>query len=834
MSAQGLPRAPTAASASTDEPSSSGASASPGAPAAARGPDPRRAHERLLLDAVEQALDWPVEERAARLTEFYGADAAVLAQIRDLLGIAEGGQRSLPTMLPIARAIGAEPPPPERLGPYRLGALLGRGGMGRVFRAARADGVFDQQVAIKLMSHGFASAQLAEQFARERQILADLQHPNIARLLDGGVGPLGQSYIVMELLLGQPITAYVADRGLGARQLLALFMPVCAAVAHAHARLVVHADIKPSNVIVTESGEVKLLDFGVARVLAATTAATPNDVTAPLGLTQDYASPARRHGAPATTIDDVYALGVLLEELLAPCADAPPDLHAIAARARAEELEQRYPTVDALRDDLQRWLDGLAVQAFDGGWRYRAGKLLTRHRLATAIGALALLLLAGAAVALTVLYLRAESARHQAEQRFADLRELSSFVLFDVYDRLGQVPRALPLRRDLAERAQQYLDRLAADPAAPPALRLEVVEGLRRLAQVQATPGDASLGEHAKARANLARAAALAEALPATPALERERGLTAIRLALLQATIAHSIELDFDAANEALARARARLDAFGALGASSSRDADVLALERDWAVEQAAVLQWTGDHRRSQQIARAALATFTAAAASTPPADRTTALQRARLLDILAESLFYDGAVAAAEAPYREQLAILEATAAAHPDDVSIERRVARAGWALGSTLLDLGRPTEAEPLLARAESRYERLRLLEPDDRELARSLDITASARAQALVQLRRFAEAETMLRRSVDFRAAHLAADPRNASAHRDLAIARAALGDALAERGERRSACAVYAQAARDFELIRASGRLSNLDRDYGLRRLLERQARHCSP
>jgi serine/threonine-protein kinase len=437
-----------------------------------------------------------------------------------------------------------------------------------------------------------------------------------------------------------------------------------------------------------------------------------------------------------------------------------------------------------------------------------------------------------------VLYVRAERARGQAEQRFAEVRSLSTFVLFDVYDRLARVPRALPLRRDLADQAQRYLDRLAADPAAPPELRLEVIEGLRRLAQVQAAPGSASLGESAKARANLARAAALAEALPDAPALRDARARLAVRLALLEATIAQSIELDFDAAGAALQRAR---DALDRLLAAGPDDLETLALERDWAVELASVLQWRGEYRASRQVARAALAKLDATPApdtrAGAGAGAGATLQRARLLDILAEGLFYDGDARGAEAPYREQLALLEAAARTSPDDVSLGRRVARAGWALGTTLIELDRPTEAESLLARAQQRYDELVLLEPDDRELARSQDITANARAQALAALRRFGEAEPILRRSVAYRAGQLEAEPTNASLQRDVAIARAALGDALAASGERpgrREACSLYAQAALDFERIRASGRLPNLDRDFGLRRLREQQARLCAP
>ena len=261
--------------------------------------------ERQLLQWVEEALAWPRETRDARLQAELAHDPSLLDEVRAMLTAADSVHESLPTQMPLGPALD-EMPPPERLGPYRITGLLGQGGMGRVFRAERADGVFEQVIAIKLTRRTRLPEQVAGQFARERQILARLRHPNIAQLFDGGVTPEGLSYFVMELVEGRPFSQYAVD--LTVRELLTVFRQVCAAVQYAHAHLVVHGDIKPNNIVVTSEGVAKLLDFGVARVIEDTGAGTADAQSPPthaIGVTHYYASPARRCGAAPTTADDL-------------------------------------------------------------------------------------------------------------------------------------------------------------------------------------------------------------------------------------------------------------------------------------------------------------------------------------------------------------------------------------------------------------------------------------------------------------------------------------------------------------------------------------------------
>jgi eukaryotic-like serine/threonine-protein kinase len=770
--------------------------------------------ERLALEHLESALAWPPGEREQRLVAALQHDVELLTDVRELLLAAEAVNESLPTALPIASSV-EDAPPPERIGPYRLHELIGRGGMGSVYRAERADGAFERSVALKLMRRTRLPGPVAAQFARERQILARLQHRNIAQLFDGGVTEDGTSYFVMELLSGRAVTRYASEESLSLHSRLRLFLQICSAVQYAHSHLVVHADIKPNNIVVTSDGVAKLLDFGVAQVLA--DAATP-----PLGLTFDYASPALQRGEVPSTIDDVFSLGVLLEELLQEVAAIPPDLRAIAARARAQNPDERYPTVEALQGDVHRWLNTLPVRAHGTHWRYIARKFLARHRVVAMGIAIGGLMIAGAATALTVMYVHAEKARAQAVERFNDLRSLSHLVLFDIYDRLEGAPGALTLRRDLADAGQRYLDRLAQDPGAPVDVRLEVIEGLRRLAQVQANPGGASLAQVRQAQDNLDRAERLAATLPADATASDARSLILARIALARSRLSSGKDLDFETSHGALNRAFALVTD---VLRKSPTDETALDLHTDIAVERAATLQWQGRYEEAMRVAKEALS-------GPEPVSQAAQLRRARLLDIFAETTYYSGDPPAAEQPYRQQLELVRKLAAANPQDLRMLRRTERAGWALGTTLLELQRFKEAEPLLRESVEIVQRLQLIEPEDRDLVRTASVVANSHAQALIGLRRFDEALPVFERSAQARRRLWESDPLQWSAARDYAVSVAALADARADAGQISRACTEYAESLAMFDRIRAAGKLAPLDEDHAIRLIRERTAAYA--
>ncbi|WP_412061230.1 protein kinase domain-containing protein [Rubrivirga sp. IMCC45206] len=353
-----------------------------------------------LRAAVERLLTADARADADPASGFLAAPTLALGGLLDGLGID-----------PAEAPPHAEPG--TRVGPYRIVALLGRGGMGDVYLAERADGLFERTVALKRVRADLAPV-AAARFATERQILADLVHPNIARLYAAGADDDGRPWLAMEPVEGQPLPAHA--RGLGVHERVGLMIQVCHAVQHAHQRLVVHRDLKPSNVLVTADGRVVLLDFGIAQMLGA----GPERQRL---LTRAYAAPEQLRGDAATTASDVYGLGALLVETLTGERPVGPgataglggDLGAVARRALAADPADRYASAAALADDLDRWCQGLPVRALPATLGYRARRFVGRHRAAVAAGALAVaLVLAAAGVAATRITAERDLARAAA------------------------------------------------------------------------------------------------------------------------------------------------------------------------------------------------------------------------------------------------------------------------------------------------------------------------------------------------------------------------------------------------------------------------------------
>jgi serine/threonine-protein kinase len=397
---------------------------------------------------------------------------------------------------------------PERIGSYRVLERIGRGGMGSVYRAERATGDFAHVVAIKIIKPGLLSHSLVDRFQRERQLLARLSHPNIARLYDGGEIEGGSPYIVMEYVEGLPLLQMVEEQRLSRGDRLRLFADICGAVAFAHRHLVVHRDLTPSNILVTPDRVVKLIDFGIARppdVSGDLTPGTSGGSVASLSLTPGYAAPERTTSTNVTTAADIYSLGRLIEKLIVPDRQGR-ELQAIAAKATAQDPGARYPTAEALGADVQAWQNNLPVEALGGGKRYRARKFVTRHRLEVAAAASAILLLVAALTITLLANSRAEQARAQAEARFQQTRGIAKALLFDAFDQVSRVPGSTAARHTLAQTGLAYLRALAADDDAPLDVRLEAANGFIRLSKVAGGGEGGQLGKYEDANALLARA----------------------------------------------------------------------------------------------------------------------------------------------------------------------------------------------------------------------------------------------------------------------------------------------------------------------------------------
>ena len=510
--------------------------------------------EALFLAAMEL----PPGERddfAARET---AGDPALARELAGMLGHdADGGPRIAAAIEAVASDLATPGGSDRRCGPYRVIREIGRGGMGVVFEAVRDDDEYRKTVALKIAPPWTNAAAVRERFRLERQILAELEHPNIARFLDGGTES-GVPYFVMEYVDGFPITAFCERNALDLRARIVLFRQVCAAVHFAHESLIVHRDLKPSNILVTDDGTPKLLDFGIAKLLDPLAAAT-STATIDARWTPDYTSPEQVRGRPVTTRTDVYSLGLILYEMLSGeraqiadasspvalersiCVTEPPrpseraaagsgrawasrlrgDLDTIVLTAIRKEPERRYGTPAALSDDLGRYLDGRPVLARPSTAAYRAGKFLRRHRAGTVAAALVVIsLVTGLGAALFE--------ANRAERRFQQVRSLANSFVFDVHDRIESLTGATDARKAIVQTALVYLENLRQDAGNDPALARELAAAYLKVGTAQGAPLRPNLGDPAGAALSFARAQELLDPLAARGDLEARRALVSV------------------------------------------------------------------------------------------------------------------------------------------------------------------------------------------------------------------------------------------------------------------------------------------------------------------
>jgi serine/threonine protein kinase len=521
------------------------------------------------------ALELDLERRTAWLVRLDDTHPDAAPMVRRLLATHERAERAreMETVPKLAPAPPASSPfaPGERVGPYRLLHLIGQGGMGEVWLAEQADGRVERRVALKLPLlpiHLESGGTLRARFALERDILARLAHAHIARLYDAGVTDAGQPYMAMEFVEGESIAEYAARNKLTIDARLALFRQVLAATGHAHRHLVVHRDLKPANILIDAQGQVKLLDFGIAKLIDADGAARAEADEAALTradarvMTLRYAAPEQIGGGAISTATDIYALGVILHELLAGLSphralregrpltelarqqDEPVlpstlpitaaaaqergtdaarrvarrlkgDLDAIILKALRRDPADRYLSVEQFDEDLMRHIERRPVQARRGTWRYLAGRFVLRHKWPIATAAAALVTLAGGLVMAEHERRIAVAERQRAERHFQSVRSLANTFVFKVHDEIENLPGSLKARQLLVGTALEYLDGLAAESVDDRALAVEVASAYRRIGEIKGDVYSSSLGENVTARANLEKARALLDALNA-------------------------------------------------------------------------------------------------------------------------------------------------------------------------------------------------------------------------------------------------------------------------------------------------------------------------------
>jgi eukaryotic-like serine/threonine-protein kinase len=480
--------------------------------------------------------------RRAYLEEACAGDSALRAEVESLLQ-AHDDTGDFIERPAAQRAFGLDLDPPRpswigrRVGAYRIVAEIGRGGMSEVFRGVRADDEYHKEVAVKVLLPGYATGSLVERFKAEKRMLATLDHPNIARILDAGSTDDGLPYLVMDFIKGQPIDEYCRNRQLTVKQRLALFRSLCSAVQYVHQHLMVHGDLKCNNVLVTHEGFVRLLDFGVARLIHTAGTANPaeSDISGPIALTPEYASPEQIRGGVVSTASDVYSLGVMLYRLLTgvlpygPAGGLPHelaersgassaalpsevvrqssstvraswrelagDLDSIVMLALHEDPASRYPSVERLNGDIGLYLQGFPVAARPPGMQHKLVKFCGRHRAGIAAIGLFMLTLIGGIVAASWEAHIARQQRARAERHFDEVRNLANTFMFDVHGAIQNLPGATPARQILVLNSLKYLDALAAESAGDPTLQRELATAYEKLADLQGAYRESNLGD---------------------------------------------------------------------------------------------------------------------------------------------------------------------------------------------------------------------------------------------------------------------------------------------------------------------------------------------------
>jgi non-specific serine/threonine protein kinase/serine/threonine-protein kinase len=794
-----------------------------------------------------EALDLAPAQRPAYLETACAGDGVLRTEVESLLtaGSEEWGFFDTPPEVRLPEPDALLPPSRvgERIGAYELVSELGRGGMGMVYLARRADDQFQKKVAIKLIRPGMASELSLGRFRSERQISASLEHPHIARLLDGGTTPNGEPYFVLEYVEGEPLIEYCDRRRLPIDARLRLFGEVCAAVQYAHQNLVVHRDIKPSNVLVTADGVPKLLDFGIAKLLNPDGAPVPADETGTLFrmLTPDYASPEQIRGERITTASDIYALGVVLYELLAGrkpyhvtgsepgelmrvVCDRDPekpsvaaksrelegDLDAIVLKAMRKEPERRYASVGELSADLKRHQTGVPVLARRGTFSYRAGKFARRHRVILAAAALVAIALAGGVVATLREAQRARAAEARAQRRFDDVRKLASSFLFEFHDAIQDLPGATPARALIVKRALEYLDDLSRESAGDRELRRELAEAYLKVGDVQGNGYMPNLGDVPGAIQSYGKAIALL-----APVVEAGKADDAEQSTLAKAYLTGGgIQLVTGDSHAAVAMAEKGLPLVRGLAERHPGDA-----ERQRELAQAwqfysFYLTAAGRYGEAYEALRNQAAILRARLAE-DPGDRAARRSLGQNLYLMGEALDSRGDPEGALKSYQEAVNLEEALRVQDPAGMQLQRDLGYLRWAIGGYYEGRGDHRAAVDQYQRALALFESMAAADAKSVDGRLGVAMSRHNIGQARAGLGDSAGALAEFERARVLYEPIVAGDPGNAWAAGALADLYLEIGKVKEKAANPDAACSLYARADDIYVRLTKAGRLASL-------------------
>ncbi len=806
-------------------------------------------HHQLLTDLLDEALQHEPQERAAFLAQACAANVQLRREVESLLASFDESSDFIETpALNLFPDETDEAMEGRQIGHYRIMHEIGRGGMGVVYLAERAD-EYQEQVALKIVKRGMDTDFVVRRFRHERQILASLHHPNIARLLDGGTTEDGRPYFVMEYIEGEPIDEYCQHHDLSLSERLKLFRIVCAAVHYAHQNLVVHRDIKPGNILITsapdgkaagKAAEVKLLDFGIAKIFNPEISQTIEKTATLMRLmTPEYASPEQVRGLPVTTASDVYSLGVVLYELLTGhrpyritsilpsdierviCEQEPTrpstregaersggegerrkdeeatrsatpavpfslsqlqgDLDNIVLMALRKEPLRRYASVEQFSEDLCRHLEGLPVIARGDKFSYRASKFIQRHKAGVAAAALIVLSLIAGLITTIWQARRAQAQQAKAERRFNDVRKLANAYLFEFHDAIEKLQGATQARELVVKRALEYLDSLAREAGDDPSLQEELAAAYLKVGDVQGRPGFPNLGQKGEAMQSYRKALTLREALLATgiKSLEFRRDLATNydRIGDTLRTIGDSTR-----AIEHYRKSLALREEIAAADATmASRSALATSYQRI-----GDTLALTGDGKGALENQRRALPLFEVLAKAEP---NNAKAQRDVFIGCikLGDRLLVTGDIAGAMEKYRQALLISQALAKGDWQNARAQRELAISHDKIGNAL-KARKETSAALVSYRAALEIRQRLASDERNAEAQRDLSISYDKIGEILAMTGKTEEAIQSYRQALTIDTALSLTDQENAQSKLDRANSLEKIGELLTQKGD----------------------------------------------
>jgi eukaryotic-like serine/threonine-protein kinase len=823
---------------------------------------PERWHK--VKDILQACVDTPRAERSRFLDEACAGDQAIRKEVESLLASLDdaGDFLQQPALGGDGAVLG------EQCGVYQIVQKIGEGGMGMVYQAVRNDDQFRKLVAIKVVKRGMDTEYVLERFHNERQILAHFDHPNIAKLLDGGVTSDGRPYVVMEFIAGRPIDEYCDLERLSIPARLELFLKVCSAVAYAHQNLVVHRDLKPRNILVTENGEPRLLDFGIAKMLG-----DDREVTIPgmRMMTPDYASPEQVRGEPITTASDVYSLGVLLYELLSghrpyqtsgrtheeaartvtetdparPSAvvqreetgtlpgqgvkglltaemvsnarAARPerlrkqlagDLDNIVMMAMRKEPHRRYQSVEQLAADIRRHIEGQPVTARKATLGYRTQKFVQRHTAGVTAAVLIFLSLVAGMIAATWQARIAHQQRERAERRFNDVRNLANSILFELHDAILPLPGSTKARELLLRRAQEYLDSLAQEARGDAALQRERALAYQRIGDVLGSTWQANFGKTSLAIENQKKSLeifqSLAAADPGNLDLRRDLGTSYRRVCSLLQTNGQ-----FKEALEACSKDLELRESI-----HKARPGNRAArYELGYSYQAvASPLFLLGNFKKSEEYRAKSLTIFTALHEEAPD-DRDIHFELAvailRMANLQEQLKEYPAALENA----RKAVALYEELSARHPDDVRLRLNTTYALQRVGSVLISLNDLPGALEVFQKSLPLREKLAAADPADARTKMNLCHSHESIGWVQLRLGKVREADGHFRKQLELAQQLVATDAVRIEYQRALAGAYENLGSVHERNRKCSEARASYEKALTIFDALSARGALS---------------------